>query len=182
VAEVLILTGPPGAGKSTIARALSERYDRVAHIDVNLVRHLISAGRVAPWRQGPEWERQHRLAVRNAAALARNFIAEKIGVVIDDVVDPESLAWYLNELRPAAVPVHLVRLMPSLEACEGRERGRPEGRVRAGWVEAVYRRFAAAGEFAGATIDSTDLTPYETADRLQALTTGGKSLIWTPGA
>ena len=35
-------------------------------------------------------------------------------------------------------------------------------------------------EFAGVTIDNTDLSPYETADRVQALTTSGKSLVWRP--
>ncbi len=178
--DILILTGPPGAGKSTIAEALAERYDRVAHIDVNVVRHFVTAGFVPPWRRGPEWERQHRLAVRNACSLARNFIAEKIGVIVDDVVDAESLAWYLDELKPAAVPIHLVRLMPSLAACEARDKDRKEGRVRTGWVDEVYDRLQQAGEFAGATIVSTGLTPYETADRLQSLTTQGKSLVWAP--
>ncbi len=41
-------------------------------------------------------------------------------------------------------------------------------------------RFEAAGEFAGATIDSTGLSVYEAADKVQALTTSGESLVWTP--
>jgi chloramphenicol 3-O-phosphotransferase len=183
MAEVLILSGPPGAGKSTVGEALAERYDRVAHIDVNQVRRFVTAGRVPPWRGGPERERQHRLAVRNAAALARNFLAEAIGVIIDDLVDAEALEWYLAELREAGAPVHLVRLMPSLAACEARDAGRKEGsRAKAGWVETVWRRFHAEGEFAGGTVDSTTLSVYEAADRVQELTTAGRSLVWRPGA
>jgi chloramphenicol 3-O-phosphotransferase len=180
MAEVLILTGPPGAGKSAVAEALAERYDRVAHVDVNVVRRFVVAGRVAPWREGPEWQRQHRLAVRNAGSLATNFIAEKIGVIIDDVVDRESLAWYLNDLRGLGVPVHLVCLMPDRETCLARDRQRASGRARDGWVAEVHRRFEVAGPLGGATIDSSRLSVNETADRLQALTTRGESLVFTP--
>ena len=44
-------------------------------------------------------------------------------------------------------------------------------------VETVFKAFEAAGGFAGATIDNSELTPYQTADRLQALTTSGESLV-----
>ena len=182
MAEVLILTGPPAAGKTAVADALCERYDRVAHIDVNMVRHFLRAGFVAPWRQGPDWERQHRLAVRNAAVIARNFLAEKIGVIADDVVDAQSLGWYLEELKPAGASVHLVRLMPSLAVCEARNTSRGEGRVRPAWVTEIYERFAKAADFAGSTIDNSDLSVEETADRLLALTTQGKSLVWASAA
>lgn len=179
--EVLILTGPPSAGKSAAARALADRYDRVAHIDVDTLRHFVTpTGYVSPGKPG--FERHHTLAIRNACALARNFLQERIAVIIDGVViSPEDLDLYLRELRPAGAPVHYVRLMPSLEACQARNGGRREGRQIPSRVEQVWRQFEAAGSFAGATIDSTELDAAATADRLQALTTSGQSLVWRPG-
>jgi chloramphenicol 3-O-phosphotransferase len=183
VPDILILTGPPGAGKSTVAEALADRYDRVAHIKVDDLRHMITpTGYVPPTRPGPAWERQNRLAVRNACALARNFIGERIGVMIDDVIiGAEDLAGYVEELKPCAVPVHFVRLMPTLAECERRDRARGARRVAPGRVAAVYREMEAAGAFAGVTIDSTKLSAQEASDRVQAATTTGQSIVWAPG-
>jgi adenylate kinase family enzyme len=177
--EVLILSGPPGAGKSSVAQALAERYDRVAHVDVDALRHFITpTGYVAPGKPG--FERQQLLATRNACSLARNFLAESIAVIIDDVVITQAqLDAYLAELKSGGAPVHFVRLLPSLEACQARNRERREGRMPAQRVEVVWREFEAAGDI-GATIDSSDLDAYATADRVQALTTSGESIVWRP--
>ena len=180
--EVLILTGPPAAGKSSVARALADRYDRVAHIEVDTLRHFVTAtGYAAPGKSG--FERQQALATRNACSLARNFLEERFAVIIDDVVvEPEHLQQYLNQLRAAGAPVHFVSLLPSLDTVLARNQQRAEGRLSAERVEKVWRDFVAAGEIGGVTVDSTSITAAETADRLQSLTTSGASMVWAPPA
>jgi predicted kinase len=175
--EVLILSGAPGAGKSTVARALADRYDRVAHIDVDTLRHFITpTGYIAPGRPG--FERQQRLGVRNACGLALNFLEERFAVIIDDTVTSASeLAAYRDALAVAGVVAHYVRLMPSLAVCQSRNLARAEGRVRPGRVEEVWRALQDAGDIGGASIDSSELSAFETADRVQALTTSGASLL-----
>ena len=72
MAEILILTGPHGVGKSTVALALADRYDRVAHVEVDALRHILTpTGYKAPGKPG--FEHQHEIAVRNATDIARNF-------------------------------------------------------------------------------------------------------------
>ena len=175
--EVLILSGPPGAGKSTVAEALAERYDRVAHIQTDVLRHFITpTGYIAPGRPG--FERQQRLGIRNACALAANFLAERFAVIVDDIVVSRSeLDAYVEGLQPTGVVVHYVRLLPSLVVCQQRNRDRSPDRLSPSRVEAVYGEFVAAGEIGGSTIDSSVLTAYETADKLQALTTSGASIV-----
>jgi adenylate kinase family enzyme len=54
MADIVLLSGPPASGKTTVARLLSERYDRVAHVDVNALWRLRSAGLFEPWSADPE--------------------------------------------------------------------------------------------------------------------------------
>ena len=179
--EVLILTGPPGAGKSTVAEALADRYDRVAHIDVDTVRHFITpTGYIEAGHPG--FENQRALATRNVCALSRNYLEDRFGVIVDDVVIAQAdLDEYVAGLRPAGFAVHYVRLLPSRDACQARNAGRREGRIAAARIEVIWREFDTAGDVGGATIDSSDLDAYATADRVQALTTSGESIVWRPG-
>jgi predicted kinase len=102
----LVLTGGPAVGKTLTARHLAERRPRCAVIDVDDIRQLMLTGAAAPW-QGFEGARQQRLGVANACALARNFLAEGIEVIVADVVTPASLRLYRREL-PSCLVVHLV--------------------------------------------------------------------------
>ena len=178
--EVLILTGPPGAGKSSAAEALAERYDRVAHIPVETLRRFVTpTGFAKPGQPGRE--RQQLLGVRNACALAANFLAERYAVIIEDVITHRAgIETYLEGLRAAGAPVHAACLLPSLDVCLERSTRRREQRVSPERLEAIYREFEAAQPLPGAIIDTSDLSPEVTADRLQALTTSGESLVWRP--
>ena len=49
---LLLLGGPAGAGKSTIAQAWCAAQARAAHIELDEVRHLIVAGRADPQQPG----------------------------------------------------------------------------------------------------------------------------------
>jgi predicted kinase len=102
----LVLTGGPAVGKTSTARILAQRRPRCAVIDVDDIRQLMLTGGAAPW-QGLEGERQQRLGVANACALAENFLAEGVEVVVADFLTPASLRLYRRKL-PRCFVVHLV--------------------------------------------------------------------------
>lgn len=180
MAEILILTGPHGVGKSTVALALADRYDRVAHVEVDVLRHIVTpTGYKAPGKPG--FEHQHEIAVRNATDIARNFYAERFAVIIDDVVPTKAdIDAYIETLRPAQAPVHVVTLMASLEACQDRNRASKSERQPPERVERIWRLFKDAKDLPGPAIDCTDMPAYAVADRLQELTTHGESIVYTP--
>lgn len=109
-----MLTGGPAVGKSTSAAALAAAHLPTASIEVDDLRRLVFGG-AAPW-DGTAGEEQQALGARNACALARNFLAEGIDVVVTDVLTPSTAEIYRTEL-PGAL---LVRL--SVDLAEARRR------------------------------------------------------------
>lgn len=182
--QVIIVTGPAGAGKSSVAAALCERFDRMVHIEVDTLRHMVRAGYRHPWLEGDAQATEQRLlATRNAAAIARESVAMRYAVVIDDVVDASIAAQYREALAGIDANVHFVTLLPRLDVALARDAGRsasiPE-RVRA--LHAEFSREAGLGTLPGTVLDtSADPDAALTADRVQdAVARGGALFIGEP--
>jgi predicted kinase len=109
----LILTGGPATGKSVTGRLLAERRPTCAFIDVDDIRHLLVTGGAAPWK-GAEGQRQQQLGVVNTCALARNFLAAGIEVIVADVLTAASAQLYADEL-PGCCVIHFAVSQPEAE-------------------------------------------------------------------
>jgi adenylylsulfate kinase-like enzyme len=80
----LVITGPPGAGKSSVSRLVAARLRRASHLDGDVVNEFIVSGRVwALGEPGDEAARQVRLCNQNLCALAANFADAGFTPVID---------------------------------------------------------------------------------------------------
>lgn len=168
--QVLIITGPPGAGKTSVALALAERFDRMVHIPVDDLRHWVRAGYRHPWAGDAQAAEQLRMAADGAVAVTRNAVAYRYSVIIDDVVIGADAEAYRTGLAGLDAQVQFVTLLPSLERCLGRDARRGQASIPER-VRTLHAEFAAAvGEErqAGAVLDTTDDSDARlTADRVQ---------------
>lgn len=161
---VLVISGIPGAGKSTIASLVARRLERSAHLEAEVLQRFVVGG--ALWPDGEpraEAMRQLRLRGRNVALLADSFFEAGFTPIIDDVVVGSRLDELRSDVRSR--PLLFVLLTPSLDVVRERNRQRPNKDVFAAWrhLDAVARRETPR---LGLWLDTSKQTAEESADEI----------------
>jgi len=159
--KVLILTGPAGAGKNTIAHSLAKIREKCAVVDIDLVRWMVLQPHKAPW-EGEEGKEQVRLGVKNGCMLAKNFAEEGYDVVILDVIPDEIAEIYKNKLE--GLNPKIVLLLPSFGEVQKRNSSRPT-RLTEGRIKYLYEMEEKLILY-DKKIDNTNLSPEEIAEEL----------------
>jgi len=164
---VIVVSGPPGAGKSTVAAVLAERCARGVLLRGDDMWSAVRSGFVEPWL--PEAAHQNTVIIDAMAAACARFADGGYTVVLDAVVGPWYLEQLLEGLRPAAVPTFYVVLRPDEATAVERATGRedhsftdPEP------VRQMYREFTQLGALESHVIDTTTMAGDEVADLVQS--------------
>jgi predicted kinase len=116
----VIVSGMPGAGKSTVTALAARLLPRLAQVKGDDVTRMILSGGV--WFMGTprdEALRQYELCKRNMCALANNFVDYGFTVFMDTVVQDRAMLDLLLALMSPR-PVRLVILAPGVEVCKQR--------------------------------------------------------------
>ena len=87
--ELIVVTGPPGAGKSSVSEELAKRWTPSALVPGDAFFGMIKQGYILPWL--PESRHQNTVIIE-AAAAATGRLCDLCLVVFEGVVGP----WFLR--------------------------------------------------------------------------------------
>jgi guanylate kinase len=164
-AFICLITGPAGSGKSSVSKALANKFERSAVIEVDTLRHMIKGSYARPWPHNEEVDLQVSLSTKNACDMATNLLEKGFNVFIDDVVGRKLLAQYSNSFKDKNFKAFL--LMPSLESLLRRFDDRGDDKdLRERTIE-LHKNFSEKQDKLNChVINSSDHTLEETVDEI----------------
>jgi cytidylate kinase len=163
--EVINLSGPPGAGKTTVGRLLAEQANPGVHIDGDLLMLSIRRGFVLPWLPGSG--EQNRTVITAIAAAAASFARGGYFVVVDALIGPWFLDAFCAPLDAASVPIHYAILRPPLEIALPRAQARTGNALTDEEpIRQLWQAFQDLGPYESHVVDLVDNSADAIAARL----------------
>lgn len=176
--DVVILSGPPASGKTTVAELIAGSADRpTVHLTTDHFYRAIRAGYIEPYL--PEAHGQNEVVIDAIVAAVAAYAGGGFDVVVDGIVGPWFLGPFRRTAAGAGLTISYIVLRPTLDTALRRAQARSgEDLKEPDAITGLHRAFADLDEFASHVIDNSGLDEVETADQVrQAIASGGYRLV-----
>jgi RecA/RadA recombinase len=173
---IAIITGPPGAGKTTVAAHLAASSRLGVHLAGDQVFHWVVGGYVPPWMPGTS--RQNGTVIRAIAAAAVQFADGGYDVFVDGIIGPWFLPHWL-QMAGRGRPTHYFVLRPSRRIAGRRAMSRraTDDLVDPLPVTTMFDVFEDLGSFEAHVLDSSSQDISATLVAIREGLRGGRYLL-----
>lgn len=162
--RLIVITGAPGAGKTTIARMVADRFAHSVHLHADDFWHFIRRGAIAPYL--PESHRQNKVVIDILAQAASGYATGGYEVICDGVIGP----WFLDAFRAAAmnshVELHYLVLRPDPDTTLRRATSRTasDALIDPEPIRSLHQQFSNLGDLEPHVLDSSHIDADATAE------------------
>ncbi len=153
-APIIVITGPPGAGKTTVASAVADEFEQSAVISGDAFFNFLHKGKIPPWL--PASHQQNAMAIEATINAAAHYATNGWTIALEGIFGP----WFLPTVAHGAAgfDLHYLVLQAPLETCLERFKQRePESDTDV--VEIMHGQFMNAGINARHLVDADRPTP-----------------------
>jgi hypothetical protein len=179
VGELIIVTGPPGAGTSTVSGLVADSFDSSVLIPADWFFSLWHRGAIDPWL--PQARPQTSVAGDAAAAATGAFTRADCQVVYDGFIPPRDLPGFAVAAGLSVLQYAVI--LPPVTTCMDRVTSRAgHGFTSVDATRDMHRDFAQAMLDARHLITDAEATPKDVARQILVKLSVG-SLRWrAPGS
>jgi predicted kinase len=184
-APLLLLTGSPGCGKTTVAPLVADRHKRSVCLDLDWFFAKLRSGAISPWRE--EAHAQNRVVLHAAAEAVAAFAAGGYVTVAEGIIYPFMLDLFAAACARNGISLHYAVLRAPIAVVQQRVQDRTIEPQHAGAladaavVEDLWTQFEGLGVDARHRVDVGRRGALEVAEEIDRRLRAGEFRLETEG-